>query len=383
MKNILIVHQSSELYGSDKTLLLFLKKLDQKKYNPIIILPSNGPLKTELEKINLTVYIKPVLKLYRDLFKIKNLLTFISDFFIAIHFFRKLDKQHHFDYVYSNTLAVLAGFSYSFLFKKRHIWHVHEIIENPKIINKIYNKLLQSKVNDKVIFNSIQTQIFWSTEAYLIKNGVVIWNGLDFEEIIPPTQEEIKLFRKNINANNDDIVICIVGRFNPQKGQLLLLEAFNKLNINNFNIKLLLVGSYLDNQQNYYEQLLRFIQENKLSEKVTFIPFQKNIWNIWYAVDIVTVPSLCLESFGLVAIEAMYANKPVIVSAHGGLINIVDDNINGLLTKPFDIDDLANNLQRLIDDSHLRAKLAKNGKESVLRKFTIEAHMTDFYKILK
>ena len=51
MKNILFIHQSSELYGSDKTLLLFLTHIDRKLFNPTVILPYNGPLCSELEKI--------------------------------------------------------------------------------------------------------------------------------------------------------------------------------------------------------------------------------------------------------------------------------------------------------------------------------------------
>ena len=61
MKNILFIHQSAELYGSDKTLLLLLKYLDKSKYNPLVVLPNEGPLKQELEKENILVVIAPVL----------------------------------------------------------------------------------------------------------------------------------------------------------------------------------------------------------------------------------------------------------------------------------------------------------------------------------
>ena len=55
MKNILFIHQSAELYGSDKTLLLLLKYLDKSKYNPLVVLPNEGPLKQELEKENMSI----------------------------------------------------------------------------------------------------------------------------------------------------------------------------------------------------------------------------------------------------------------------------------------------------------------------------------------
>jgi len=383
MKHILIIHQSAELYGSDKTLLLFLKNLDRKKIEPTVILPSTGPLKDEINLLNIPIYVQPVLKLYRDLFIPKNLLKFILDTYRSIKFIKKLDKEKKFDYIYSNTIAVLAGFFYSFLYNKKHIWHVHEIIESPQFVYKIFKKLIDSKFNYKIIFNSKQTQNYWLKNAKNLQNkGELIWNGLDFNEINKPTDLEISNFRSKIISSDDDLILCLVGRFNPQKGQMFLLEAFNILAQKNKNIKLLLVGSYLDNQKKYYDQLEMFITTNNISEKVKIIPFQKNIWNVWYSIDIALVPSLYLEPFGLVAIEAMYAEKPVIVSAHGGLLDIVEDNKNGLLAKPHQVNHLVEKLQLLIDNSQLRNNLATEGKNSVINRFSIEAHMNHFYKIL-
>ena len=64
MKNILFIHQSSELYGSDKTLLLLLKSIDKNKFFCTVVLPNEGPLKEELDLIGIKVIISPVLKLH-------------------------------------------------------------------------------------------------------------------------------------------------------------------------------------------------------------------------------------------------------------------------------------------------------------------------------
>ena len=79
MKTIIFIHQSAELYGSDKTLLLLLKNLDKSKYKPIVILPFDGPLKDALEIEKIEVVIAPVLKLYRKLFTPKNIFGFFGD----------------------------------------------------------------------------------------------------------------------------------------------------------------------------------------------------------------------------------------------------------------------------------------------------------------
>ena len=123
MKNILFIHQSAELYGSDKTLLLLLKYLDKAKFYPVVILPNDGPLKNELEKVNIEVHIAPVLKLYRKMFSPKNLITFFSDIKKGVTISNELHKKYHFDIVYSNTLAVLLGLFFVRKTKIKHITH--------------------------------------------------------------------------------------------------------------------------------------------------------------------------------------------------------------------------------------------------------------------
>ena len=80
MKNILFLHQSAELYGSDKTILMFICSLDKTKYKPIVVIPFEGPLTEELRKNDITVIIAPVLKLYRKMFTPAGLLKFAQEY---------------------------------------------------------------------------------------------------------------------------------------------------------------------------------------------------------------------------------------------------------------------------------------------------------------
>src|SRR6476620_6179280 len=138
MINILFIHQSADLYGSDKTLLQLLAHIDRKRFNPVVIIPLDGPLKKELEKISIEVYITPVLKLYRNLVTPKNTIKFFSKYKRAVNFLDDLNRKHGFDIIYSNTQAVSLGMFYAKKRKIKHIWHVHEIIVHPKIIAAIF-----------------------------------------------------------------------------------------------------------------------------------------------------------------------------------------------------------------------------------------------------
>jgi hypothetical protein len=113
MKNILFIHQSAELYGSDKTLLVFLSRINRQEFFPVVVLPFEGPLKTELEKLNIQVHIMPVLKVYRKMFTPANLWAFFTGYRTSVKALDVLHAKYKFDLVYSNTLAVLLGMVYA------------------------------------------------------------------------------------------------------------------------------------------------------------------------------------------------------------------------------------------------------------------------------
>ena len=156
MKSILFIHQSSELYGSDKTLLLLIKNLDKSRFNSVVILPFEGPLVEEFKKEGVIVEIAPVLKLYRNLLKPKNAIRFLFEIRESIKVADRLNEKYNFDIIYSNTLAVLLGIIFAKKKKIKHLWHVHEIIESPSIFKKTFIKLLSLKANSQIVYNSIQ-----------------------------------------------------------------------------------------------------------------------------------------------------------------------------------------------------------------------------------
>jgi len=387
MKNILFIHQSAELYGSDKTLLLLLKYLDKTKYFPVVILPNDGPLKVELEKENIEVVIAPVLKLYRKMFSPKNLITFFTDIKKGLKICDDLDRKYNFDIIYSNTLAVLLGMFFARKTKIKHIWHVHEIIESPSLFRKAFMKILSFKSTSSIIYNSIATKTFWETNNTISHKGVVVWNGVENNNLLIDFDEINQLKRQLFNANQSEIIIGLIGRISRWKGQQILLNSFGELSKTNHNIKLVYVGSPPPNQEVFLEQLQTQVNEKALSGRVTILPFRNDISKIWHCIDIAVVPSTEPEPFGLVAIEAMFAKKPVIGSNHGGLTEIIVNNETGFLVEPNNEKQLSDSLQKLIENEDLRKKFGNAGYQRAINQFSIDKYVSSienlFDKILK
>jgi|LakMenE18May11ns_1017448.scaffolds.fasta_scaffold9906152_2 glycosyltransferase involved in cell wall biosynthesis len=385
MKTILVIHQSAELYGSDKTMLYFLSELDKTKYLPIIVLPFDGPLKIELEKNNIKVVIAPVLKLYRKMFTPKNIFKFIKEYYKGIKILNALNKEYKFDLVYTHTLAALIGILFAKKRNIKHLWHVQEIIAKPKVFNFLFKKILSLDCNHKVVYDSIATMNFWiENNLKLAEKSEAVWNGIETKNSKSFTDAELHEVRENyFFATNNEIVIALVGRINSWKGQQLLLQSFKTVIEKYKNIKLVYLGSAPPNQTIFETELRNKIKEYNLESNVILIPFQKEIEKFWNSIDIAVVPSTEPEPFGMVVIEAMLAKKPVIASNHGGPTEIVVGNETGILFEPNNHNSLSDALEKLIQDEQLRKIYGENGFKRVHNTFSLENHVNHFEKIFE
>lgn len=376
MKNILFIHQSAELYGSDKTLLILVSNLDKTKYKSVVVLPKDGALRIALEHENIQVVILPVLKLYRKMFVPKNILVFIKDFRKGFQAIDLLNQTYKFDLIYSNTLAVLIGLLYAKKRKIKHLWHVHEIIESPKLFKKAFHFLLQLTSNSAIVYNSVATQKFWNYKQKIALKSTVILNGLNLVKN-DLDLNEIQKIRKTIfkSSNDDELIIALVGRISRWKGQMILLKAFHELIKHNTNLKLIFIGSAPPNQDNFLNDLQSEILNLDLEHQIILIPFYDKIFDIWQSIDIAVVSSIEPEPFGLVAVEAMLAKKPVVASNHGGLAEIIVNNETGFLVTPKDELALAKAIQKLIENPKLRAKMGNKGYDRAVKHFSVENYV--------
>lgn len=367
-KKILYVHQAAELYGSDKTLLDLILGIDKGLYTPYVVLPQEGLLTVELKKASIPVFIMPVMKVSRGmgLFNIKGLYQNIC----SIYNLRKLDRKYQFDIVYTNTLATFLGAVYSFMFSKKHIWHIHEIIRKPRLVNQFF-AFVVGMTSDKIIFNSTQSFENLSKEnKKIIPKSIVIHNGVVVNKLAASK-----------HSNNELINIGLIGRIHRWKGQFLLLDVFYKLSNKYNNIRLYFVGSTVSGLEFFQHQLEELVLKYKLKDKVNFIPFSQDIKPLYEAMDIVVVPSTEPEPFGMVTIEAMNNKRPVIASGHGGSLDIIDNGIDGLLFEPNNPIDLENQLVKLIENESLRISLAEKGFEKVEEKFSVNNYIQSISKV--
>lgn len=376
MSIVLFVHQSSEMYGSDKVLFLLVDEFKRGgKFYPVVVLPGPGPLYDALLNCGVEVHLGEVAKISRSIFSPIGIFKLLWKAFIAVRFLDKVVGNRDIAVVHSNTLAVLSGALWSFFRKKKHLWHVHEIILSPVLVSKAFPRLIYF-FSDKVISNSTLTENWLlSVEPKLKSRSVVVMNGLPLIE--RPSDIIVEDFRKNIGAKLDSVLVTLAGRINRMKGQGLLLEAMANLKGRGLanSIIVLIVGGAAPGQEDLPVKLMEQAKLLGVSECCRFIPFVDDIWPIWFATDIAVVPSTEPESFGMVAIEAMSAEVPVIASAHGGVLDIVVHEETGLLVPPCDSVALADAIGCLSSDGVLRRTFGEAGARRQSIFFSVDSQV--------
>lgn len=387
-KNILFVSIACDMYGSSKVLLSLVLQMKQhsEDYNPIVCLPpEEGPLRQNLIDAGIQIIEMPVVKLTRSMLKSLNFIGLYREYLRAKRKFKHGTEGISVDCIQSNTLATMFGAMYCKFRNLKHVIHVHEIMDRPKIASFFF-KLVLKYGCDEIIYNSEATAAFYNGMApSLEKKSTMIVNGVDRNSDVISEEQRIKIRTGIFLSKPQDFIIGLLGRFNRLKGHQLTLEVFKELSSSYPDLKLCFIGSPPPNQEHFLVNLRESVRSMGLSDKVRIMGFQDDVFAILEALDLVVVPSTEPESFGLVVVEAMLAGTAVIGSDIGGISTIIDHGQTGLLFKPNDKDDFKKAVISLLNDTSMKTSMEKKAlikakesfsSEAMFRKFNLLYHKT-------
>ncbi|MEH2334255.1 MAG: glycosyltransferase family 1 protein [Nostoc sp.] len=180
--------------------------------------------------------------------------------------------------------------------------------------------------------------------------------------------------RDKLGIEKETKVVLYVGRFDSRKGIETLVRAVNKSGLRDSNnLQLIIGGGSTPGNSDGIERdrIEQIVNELGMSDFTTFTGrLGQDILPTYYAAaDVCVVPSH-YEPFGLVAIEAMASDTPVVASDVGGLQFTVVDQETGLLAPPQDVDAFASAIDRILLNPEWRDELGKAGRKRVETQFS-------------
>jgi glycogen synthase len=193
---------------------------------------------------------------------------------------------------------------------------------------------------------------------------MIISPSLCPDNILEPTDEP----KPEFLPDND--YICFIGGLYNEKGVGILLEAQQELLSEGLTIPLVLVGMPKHDSPDL-----------NLPHVYHAVSQPHNIvMSVWRNATVGVVPSVIPEAFGQVAVECLAAGTPAVLARHGGLVDIMEDGVQGLFFNPGDAQDLKEKIKTLWLDKNLRAKMSEEGPVRA-KKFVVSSVAPDIMNI--
>lgn len=356
-QNILFLTRTMALGGTENVILQLCEIL-KPKVNKIIVCSSGGINEEKLKKMNIThIRISDI--------ENKNPINVIKN----IKIIKKIIKEENINVIHSHHRMAAMYANLVAGNKVIKVANAHNTFKNKKLFTKLaYRKTKIIAVGEQVKRNLVDFYKINENMVTVIHNAIKEFDG---EFVIDKCLQDAK--------NNGYTIIANVGRLSEQKGMKYFIEASEMVYKNNNMTKFFIIGSGEDEKE-----LKNMVKEKNMLDDIIFLGYRSDIQNIISQVDFVVLSSLW-EGLPLTPIETFSMGKTIVATDVDGTPEIVKDNINGFLVDPKDSVNLADKMEKLINDLNIRKKFEKNAKATYNNEFSfakLSKRYLDFYKKL-
>jgi len=287
----------------------------------------------------------------------------------------RIIKDEAIDLIHHNNSLNRASVLAARLAGVPHICHVRKLHDLPFV-----DRYLARSV-DFFIYISRAVEQCYRSQGIPASKGQVVYNPINIKAF---TQADHSAeLRTELGLTDQNLLISNVGRLDWWKGHDDFLRAIAEVTRSQPNAKALVVGACDSAPENqaYYQGLQQLVTDLGLSRHVIFTGFRTDIPRIMAASDIVVHSASEPEPFGRVIVEAMAAGRPVVATAAGGVLDIVEDRVTGLLVPPRNAALMAKAIQQLLQDREQAETMGQRAQQRAQERFSIKQHVTAIQRI--
>ncbi len=381
-KRILYVDHTAKMSGGEIALLNLLAHLDTVRFEPIVVLSSDGPIRGKMEAIGIETHlllISPnVLETRKDSLGFSTLLR-LRDVALTggyVLTLARFMRRHRADLVHTNSLKadILGGIA-ARLARIPLIWHIRDRIDDdylPHPIVWLFRRLCHW-LPDYVVANSHSTL---ETLQMKRKNHFsAVYSGVEIPARQSVVHDGVPTLPKMMSVVYPESlvpVLGLVGRITSWKGQHIFLKAAAIVRQRFPRVRVQIIGSALFNEEAYEAEIRTLTAALGLEEVVEFLGFRSDVPRLIESLTVLVHASITAEPFGQVIVEGMVAGKPVVATDGGGAQEIVLSGETGLLVPMNDVKAMADAILYLLDNPEIACEMGRRGRQRAQEHFSIE-----------
>lgn len=308
-ERVLFIHQSAELYGSDRMFIESVVAVQERGAEVVAMLPGPGPLVGALQKRGIRVVLVDMPVLRKTIMNPAGLVQLARQTVRSAPEVLQLLAQEGITTVYVNTVVNPLMLVWARLAGKHVVLHVHETADElPAVVWKAL--CAPAFLADTVIVNSAATTARLADAfGQLAARAVLVRNAIGVEIAATAARADLA----------EPVRLVFVGRVSHRKGVHVAIAAVKVLRDGGLPVVLHVVGSPTPGKEEYAHQIRALAAELGVADAVTFTEFTTDVAQVLADADIALVPSIATESFGNVVVEALAAGRPVVVGDRSGL----------------------------------------------------------------
>jgi glycosyltransferase involved in cell wall biosynthesis len=367
-------------------LLTLLEQSDALGVRPYVVLANDVEddmrFSRELDRLHVRYWEYPITVLRRQKYlNVRGVLHLTISLVRSVRFLRRLIRKYHIDLVQTNTSTILSGAIAARLEKVPHIWHVHELFR--PLEGRVLTRLVHALSSRVIVPSDAGAANLAQWYPPVRRKLKVIKNGIDAAPYRSVSREQVEQLRAEWKIPPGAKVVGMIGRIGMWKGEEQFVEMAARLAERDSEARFVIVGGVFDDRRHLLDRLEELIEAKGLRERVVVAGLRKDVPVAINLFDVLVHLPVRAEPFGLVAVEAMSAGKPVVAVPLGGLAEIVDNGKTGFLVSEGDPQEVAEKVGLLLRDETLAGRMGQAGSRRVDEKFLSSHYAAQFGRLYR
>lgn len=360
-KKIVHIISSLKMGGAEMVLLTLIKNL-HKEFEQEVVYFHDGPIRNHIEALGIsTHHIQGSLFTYGPIF-----------YYRLIKLINRLNP----DMIHSSLWAAnFFSLGISKMLRVPLVCSLHAMRTHEGTIRNVLDRWTLRYADHLIAVSEHVAHSFLAARVVQPDSLTIIPNAIDAQHFLQCLTRS-SVSRSHLGIKSGDIVIGSVGRFVEVKNYPYLIEALSRLVTMHPNLKLLLIGTGPE------ESALRKLATELAVEKHLIFVIDQPAHNYYHLMDCFVQPSRS-EGLSIALLEALCAGIPCIVSSISKTHPVIKDGYNGILIDPQNEQDLELAIMRVIQDEHLKKRLASHGYQTVIEQFDISAMKDQYAQLFK